>query len=78
MIRGSDDLMLDFHTIGYRPMPADGFPIVGALESRPGAYVAVTHSGVTLAPVIGLFATEEILTGRRDPLLRPYGLDRFA
>jgi hypothetical protein len=26
---------------------------------------------------VGLFAAEEILAGRRDPLLAPYGLSRF-
>ena len=29
MLAGADELALDFHTIGYRPMPADGFPIIG-------------------------------------------------
>jgi len=43
-----------------------------------GLYVAVMHSGITLAPVVGLFAAEELLFGRRDPLLQPYGPDRFA
>ncbi|MGO4842863.1 FAD-binding oxidoreductase, partial [Rhizobiaceae sp. 2RAB30] len=43
-----------------------------------GVYVAVMHSGVTLAPAVGLFAAEEILSGRRDPLLAPYGADRFG
>ncbi|RVC21869.1 FAD-binding oxidoreductase, partial [Mesorhizobium sp. M7A.F.Ca.CA.004.04.2.1] len=41
-------------------------------------YVAVMHSGITLAPAIGLFAAREILDGERDPLLAPYGLSRFA
>ncbi|RVC73308.1 FAD-binding oxidoreductase, partial [Mesorhizobium sp. M2A.F.Ca.ET.046.02.1.1] len=41
-------------------------------------YVAVTHSGITLAPVLGLFAAREILEGERDVLLTPYGLERFA
>lgn len=66
----------DFHTIGYRPMPKDGFPIVG--WGGEGAYLAVTHSGVTLAPALGLFAADEIVNGRRDPLLAPYGPDRFG
>jgi glycine/D-amino acid oxidase-like deaminating enzyme len=36
--------------------------------------VAVLHSGVTLAPAIGRFTAEEILTGQRDPLLALYGV----
>ena len=32
MLVGGDRLELDFHTIGYRPMPADGFPIIGRAD----------------------------------------------
>ena len=78
MLKGGDALTLDFHTLGYRPMPSDGFPIIGRAAGVDGLYIAVMHSGITLAPVVGLFATEELLDGRRDPLLAPYGLSRFA
>ena len=78
MLRDADDLALDFHTVGYRPTPIDGFPIVSRADGVGGLYVAVTHSGITLAPAIGLFATREILDGERDALLAPYGLSRFS
>ncbi|WP_256749075.1 FAD-binding oxidoreductase [Mesorhizobium sp. Mes31] len=78
MLRGGDKLELDFHTVGYRPTPIDGFPIIGRPEGMNGLYVAVMHSGITLAPAVGLFAAREILDGERDPLLAPYGLSRFA
>ncbi|MEI9420279.1 FAD-binding oxidoreductase [Mesorhizobium sp. Cs1299R1N1] len=78
MLRDSDGLELDFHTVGYRPTPIDGFPIIGRAEGMDGVYIAVMHSGITLAPAVGLFATREILGGERDPLLAPYGLSRFA
>ncbi|RWP52683.1 NAD(P)/FAD-dependent oxidoreductase [Mesorhizobium sp.] len=78
MLRGADGLELDFHTVGYRPTPIDGFPIIGRAEGISGLYVAVMHSGITLAPAVGLFAAREILDGARDPLLEPYGLMRFA
>ncbi|RTL96744.1 MAG: FAD-binding oxidoreductase [Hyphomicrobiales bacterium] len=78
MLRGADGLELDFHTVGYRPTPVDGFPIVGRAEGASGLYVAVSHSGITLAPAVGLFAAREILDGERDALLAPYGLSRFA
>ncbi|WP_214473106.1 FAD-binding oxidoreductase [Mesorhizobium sp. dw_380] len=78
MLRDSDGLELDFHTVGYRPTPVDGFPIIGRAEGMDGVYVAVMHSGITLAPAVGLFAAKEILDGERDPLLAPYGLGRFA
>jgi len=36
------------------------------------------HSGITLAPAIGRFVADEIMTGQRDALLEPYGPDRFS
>jgi glycine/D-amino acid oxidase-like deaminating enzyme len=77
-LRGADRLELDFHTVGYRPTPADGFPIISRADGIGGLYIAVMHSGITLAPAVGLFATREILDGERDTLLAPYGLERFA
>ncbi|MER8752872.1 FAD-binding oxidoreductase [Mesorhizobium sp. M1050] len=78
MLHGSDGLELEFHTVGYRPTPIDGFPIIGRAEGMEGVYVAVMHSGITLAPAVGLFVAREILEGERDPLLGTYGLSRFA
>lgn len=74
----ADGLELDFHTIGYRPTPADGFPAIGRADGVDGLYIAVMHSGITLAPAVGLFATREILEGERDVLLQPYTLSRFT
>ena len=76
MVKGAEDLALDFHTVGYRPMPADGFPAIGRPGNREGLYVAVTHSGITLAPALGVFAAEEILNGMRSPYLALYHPDR--
>lgn len=75
-LRGGEALQLDFHTVGRRPTPKDGFPAVGRAVN--GLYLAVTHSGMTLAPALGLFAAEEIVRDRRDPLLAPYAPSRFA
>jgi glycine/D-amino acid oxidase-like deaminating enzyme len=77
-LKGGETLEMDFHTVGYRPTPKDGFPILGEAASIEGLYLAVTHSGVTLAPAIGRFAADEILTGTYEPLLAPYRLSRFA
>jgi glycine/D-amino acid oxidase-like deaminating enzyme len=77
-LHGADGLELDFHTVGYRPTPADGFPIISRADGVGGLYIAVMHSGITLAPAVGLFATREILGGERDALVAPYALSRFA
>lgn len=63
--------------VGLRPIPADGVSSVGALPSIPGCYEAVTHSGVTLGPLIGRLLATEIVDGTVDRLLRPFRPDRF-
>jgi glycine/D-amino acid oxidase-like deaminating enzyme len=65
-------------TLGYRVMPADEYPIIGFAEQCSNLYVTATHSGVTLAPVIGELAVLEILDGIPQPLLGPYRPSRFA
>jgi glycine/D-amino acid oxidase-like deaminating enzyme len=74
---GGDQLALEGYRIGYRPMPKDGFSIVGRAKDVDGLYLAVTHSGITLAPAIGEFAARELLDGVSEPLLAPYRLARF-
>jgi glycine/D-amino acid oxidase-like deaminating enzyme len=63
---------------GMRPVPADGHSCVGGLPRLPGYYEAVTHSGVTLGPLVGRLLAREILTGEVDPLIAPFRPDRFA
>jgi glycine/D-amino acid oxidase-like deaminating enzyme len=69
---------LDRLTLGFRPMPADEFPVMGALPSLPDLHVAVTHSGVTLAPIIGRLTAREVLHGSRVGMFAPYRPERFA
>ncbi|MGB3635610.1 MAG: FAD-binding oxidoreductase [Rubrobacteraceae bacterium] len=64
--------------VGTRPIPSDGYPCVGGVADLPGYYEAVTHSGVTLGPLIGRLLAQEILTGEVDPLLVPFDPDRFG
>lgn len=65
-------------SIGVRPIPEDGVSCLGVVEELPGYYEAVTHSGVTLGPLVGRLLTREILTGEVDPLAAPFRPDRFA
>ena len=46
--------------IGWRPLPLDGHPVLGASPARPDVYLAVMHSGVTLAPLVGQLAAREL------------------
>jgi glycine/D-amino acid oxidase-like deaminating enzyme len=56
--------------VGTRPMPVDGLPIVG--PAAPGLYLAVTHSGMTLGPLLGERVAGDLLGGEPDPRLAPY------
>ncbi len=76
LVKGGEALVAAYHRTANRPMPRDGFPLVGRAPGVAGLYTAVTHSGITLAPAIGLFVSEEILAGKRDALLAPYELAR--
>lgn len=65
-------------TLGFRPMPDDGFPIVGFVPGSDDVYVAVMHSGVTLAPIMGQYISREILDDISVDFLEPYRPSRFA
>jgi glycine/D-amino acid oxidase-like deaminating enzyme len=77
MVIGAEHVEMDFHTLGFRPTPGDGFPMIGRPLTHEGLYVTVMHSGITLAPAVGLFATAELLEGKRDPLIAAYHPDRL-
>jgi glycine/D-amino acid oxidase-like deaminating enzyme len=77
MVAGAENVGMDFHTLGFKPTPGDGFPMIGRPQNREGLYLTVMHSGITLAPAVGLFATAELLEGKRDPLIAPYHPDRL-
>src|SRR5262245_35256019 len=62
--------------IGWRPMPLDGYPVLGASPVHPDVYLAVMHSGVTLAPHVGMLAAREIAEGVLADELKPFRPDR--
>jgi glycine/D-amino acid oxidase-like deaminating enzyme len=77
LLRHSAAMRAQAAMIGIRPLPADGLPVVGWAPSVEGLYVVVTHSGVTLAPLIGELASAEVAGGEQE-LLKPYRPSRFA
>jgi glycine/D-amino acid oxidase-like deaminating enzyme len=64
--------------LGIRPMPQDERPIVGPVPGISGLYVAVMHSGVTLAPLVGQLVAHEVTAGQPSPLLADYRIERFG
>jgi glycine/D-amino acid oxidase-like deaminating enzyme len=75
---GARGMQLDRLTLGFRPLPLDEFPVMGALPHSPDVHVAVTHSGVTLAPIVGQLTADEVLTGSRQSRFASYRPERFA
>ena len=66
------------YRVCVRPMPADGRPIVGWLPGADGLYVAVTHSGVTLAAHLAQLISAELTGGPAAAELAPYRPHRFT
>lgn len=60
-----------------RPIPPDRLPIYQKIDEVQGYYIAVGHSGITLAPVTGRIFRDLILKGKTDVPLEPYRVDRF-
>jgi len=67
---------VDHVFIGWRPLPIDGHPVIGASPERPDIYLAIMHSGVTLAALVGELAAEEILSDMRVSQLSNYRPER--
>ncbi|MEO1223973.1 MAG: FAD-dependent oxidoreductase [Pseudomonadota bacterium] len=76
-LRGGETATLTGVEVGVRPMPSDGFPIVGFSAKVDGLYLAAMHSGVTLAPAIGRFAAMEIVDRTAVAALDDYRPTRF-
>ena len=60
-----------------RPVPSDGFTCVGPMLELAGYYAAVTHSGATLAPLLGRAVADEIVRGKARVELEPFRPARF-
>lgn len=58
--------------IGWRPLPLDGHPVLGFSPTRRDVYLAVMHSGVSLAPIVGQLAAQEIVSGMQIERLADY------
>jgi glycine/D-amino acid oxidase-like deaminating enzyme len=77
VLMGTPPLSAASYGIGPKPVPGDGEPVLGQLGDIEGLYVAFTHSGATLALIIGELLAYEMITGQRHPLLAPFAVSRF-
>lgn len=76
-LKGGEDLELESIKVGYRPMPEDGYPIVGFHDQIKGLYLTVMHAAVTLAPIISRLAANEIMNNVQMKELENFRLNRF-
>jgi len=58
--------------IGWRPLPIDGHPVIGASPEKPDVYLAVMHSGVSLAPIVGQLVAQELIADEKLAGLENY------
>jgi glycine/D-amino acid oxidase-like deaminating enzyme len=61
-----------------RPVPADDYPMIGPLPGVRNVFVAVSHSGVTLAPILAQHLCDQIINERMPLEIANYQPARFA
>lgn len=71
------DIHFARQAMALRPVPGDGLPVVGQ-GPLPGLWVAVMHSGATLAPIVAELLADEMTGGPDSPLLAEFRPARFA
>jgi glycine/D-amino acid oxidase-like deaminating enzyme len=65
------------HWAGLRIMTPDSYPIYAQSETHPGAFVALCHSGVTLAAVHAEVIADAVAAGALPASLDPFHQRRF-
>ncbi|ADU72254.1 FAD-binding oxidoreductase [Pantoea sp. At-9b] len=78
LLPGDVALQAQSWKIGYKPIPGDGEPVLGELQQVPGCFVAFTHSGATLALIVGELLADEIMSGDKHPMLATFRPERFS
>ena len=75
VLPGARDVRVIVRT-GRRVVPADGVSVAGWAD-QGRVYVVATHSGVTLAPLLGRLAALEVVRDSIQEILRPFRPQRF-
>lgn len=76
-IKNIGNIEVESIEIGWRPLPLDGLPIIGFLNSIQDTYVATMHSGISLGPIIAKIVAQEITENINNILLNDFRPSRF-
>ncbi|MFL6615810.1 MAG: NAD(P)/FAD-dependent oxidoreductase [Pantoea agglomerans] len=76
-LRGAESASLTQYSVGERPVPQDGYPVLGFTDDSRGIYVAVMHPAVTCAATIGRLVSEELRNGMGDEIPESCRPSRF-
>jgi glycine/D-amino acid oxidase-like deaminating enzyme len=76
-IRGAESASLSQYSIGERPFPQDGYPVLGFTDESRGVYVAAMHPAVTCAATIGRLVSVELRDGESAEIPASYRPSRF-
>ncbi|KAK9824712.1 hypothetical protein WJX74_000161 [Apatococcus lobatus] len=63
---------VDHIVVGDAPTPFDGLPVTGFHPACSNAYILCSHSGATLAPLLGQLVAQEIADKQPADLLQHY------
>lgn len=77
-LAGTESAYLLKESVGQRPVPQDGYPIMGFIDDVTGIYVTVMHPAVTCAASVGRMASEELITGKNLEIPDSYRPVRFG
>lgn len=76
-IRGAESASLSQYSVGERPFPQDGYPVLGFTDESRGVYVAAMHPAVTCAATIGRLVSVELRDGVSAEIPASYRPSRF-
>jgi glycine/D-amino acid oxidase-like deaminating enzyme len=77
LFRNAEGARIERIETGQRSRPADGLPATGYISASARVYLMVSHSGMTLAPLLGRLVAEEMLSGTASPMLSAFAPDRL-
>jgi glycine/D-amino acid oxidase-like deaminating enzyme len=72
VLPGMGEVAAEAVRIGTRAIPADGLSMVGVMPGVDGYYVVVTHSGVTLSPILARAVANEVVNDSREEQLESF------